>query len=188
MSVAVLCESNLHGMLLAALLAPEQARGEVEVRVVEGLSSGFSFARTRLAVRRLPVAVVIDAESPEPEAALERKHRTEEIIGDASGGVPYHVAVAIPELEILYFEIPDLIRRTFGAVDEHTLELARLSPRRAIARLAPHEELVHACFRLVRALEGADIDAIRATDLIRELIDFVQSAGQSSRRPIVSNA
>jgi hypothetical protein len=52
-------------MLLATLLAPEEKRDGIEVRIVGGLTAGYSFARTMLAVKRVPVAIVINADSPE---------------------------------------------------------------------------------------------------------------------------
>jgi hypothetical protein len=186
MNLSVLTQSNFDGMLLATLLAEEQERGEIEVRVASGLTSGYSVARTILAVKRIPVAVVIDADSPEPEVASERRRRAEEVLGDAAGGVPFRVIVAVPELEILFFERPDLLRRVFGELDEHVMELARLSPRRAIGKLAPGEPYESACFRILRATDADDVQALRETDLIRDLLSFIEIAVKDSGRPAVS--
>jgi hypothetical protein len=186
MSISVLAESNLDGMLLATLLAEEQDRDDIEVRVVGGLSSGYSVARTMLAVKRMPVAVVIDADSPEPEVASERRRRAEEILGDATEGVPFRVIVAVPELEILFFGRPDLLHRVFDKIDEHVIELARLSPRHAIGKLAPGEPYEFACFRILRAMDADDIKALRETDLIRDLLSFIKDAVEYSKRSAVS--
>lgn len=186
MSVSVLTESNFDGMLLARLLADEQGRNVVEVRVVDGLSSGFSFARTILAVQRTPVAVVIDADSPEPEVASERKRRAEEVLDDAAGGVPFRVVVAVPELEILFFGRPDLLGRVFGKVDEHVLELAQLSPRRAIGKLSSSESYEIAWFRIFSAMDDADVKALRETDLIQDLLSFIGSVVEPSKHSAVS--
>src|ERR1700678_1517907 len=91
MSATVLTEANFDGMLLATLLADEEKRDGVEIGVVPGLSSGYSFARTLLAVKRIPVAVVIDADSPEQEVASERQRSADEVLDDAAAGVPYRV-------------------------------------------------------------------------------------------------
>jgi hypothetical protein len=188
MSVSVLAESNFDGMLLTTLLAEEQDRDGIEVRVVGGLSSGYSFARTMLAVKRIPVAVVIDADSPELEVASERKRRAEEILGDAAGGVPFRVIVAVPELEILFFGSPALLHRVFGDdVDEHVIELAQLSPRRAIKKLTLGEPYEYARFRILRAMDAADIEALRDTYLIRDLLSFIKVAVEYSKRSAVSS-
>ena len=45
MTASVLTEANCDGMLLATLLADEAKLGGIEIGVVSGLSSGYSFAR-----------------------------------------------------------------------------------------------------------------------------------------------
>jgi hypothetical protein len=189
MSVSVLAESNFDGMFLTTLLAAEQKAGAVEIGVVSGLASCYSFARTMLAVKRIPVAVVIDADSPEPEVASERKCRAEEVLADAAGGVPFRVIVAVPELEALFFRRPNLLKKAFGKrTDKHVIELALLSPRHAIRKLAPGEPYEQARFRLLRAMTAADVKALRETDLIQDLLDFVKVNVEYSNRSVVSKA
>jgi hypothetical protein len=186
MSVSVLTEANFDGMLLTTLLAEEQQRDGIEVGVVSGLSPSYSVARTILAVERMPVAVVIDADSPEPEVASERKRRAEEMLDDVAGGVPFRVIVAVPELEILFFERPDLLHRVFGHIDQHVFELARLSPRRAIGKLAPEQPYEFARFRILRAMDVDDVRVLRESDLVRDLLRFIEMAARYSKRPAVS--
>lgn len=186
MAVCVLTESNFDGLLLTRLLMEGRERDDVVVRVAPGLSSGYSVARTILAVKRAPVAVVIDANSPESDVAAERKRRAEEMLADAAGRVPFHVVVAVPELEILLFERPDRLHRIFGDVDAHVFELARLSPRRAIAKLAPDEPYDIARFRILRAMDADDLRALRETDLIRDLLNFIETAAGDPTRLAVS--
>jgi hypothetical protein len=182
MMISVLAESNFDGMLLATLLAEEQHRDNIEVRVVRNLTAGYSVPRTMLAVERKPVAVVINAQSPEPEAASERKRRAEEVIGDVAAGVPFRVIVAVPELEILFFRRLDLLRRVLTGVDDHLIELAELSPRRAIAKLTPGEPYEQARFRILRAMDDDDVKALRETDLIKDLLDFIRMTVDGSKR------
>ena len=114
MNSCVVTEGNFDGMLLARLIADEQERYNVEISGGGGKSAVFSFARTLLAVRRIPVAVVIDADSPEQDAALECQRDAEEVNGDAAAGLPLRVLVAVPELEILFFHRPELLRRVYS--------------------------------------------------------------------------
>ena len=183
MAVSVLTESNFDGMLLTRLLGEGHERDDVEVRVVPGLSSGYSVARTILAVKRAPVAVVIDADSPEPDVAAERKRRAEEVLADVAGSVPFRVIVAVPELEILLFERPERLHVVFGGVDPHVFEVARLSLRCAIAKLAPNEPYDIARFRILRAMDADDIRVLRDTDLIRDLLDFIEMAARHFEAP-----
>jgi hypothetical protein len=187
MSVSVLTESNFDGMLLATLLADERARDGIEIGVVKGLSSGYSFARTMLAVKRTPVAVVIDADSPEPEVASEHRRSVEEVLGDAAVGVPFRVIVAVPELAILFFERPQLLKKVYGnGVTALVTELGQVSPRRALQKLEPALDYEHIRFKILKAMDEEDIKALRGTDLIEELLSFLREANKYSRRPAVS--
>jgi len=187
MRASVLTEANFDGMLLATLLADEEKRDGVEIRVVSGLSSGYSVARTMLAVKRIPVAVVIDADSPEQEVASERQRSAEEVLGDAASGVPFRVIVAVPELEILFFKRPQLLKKVYGkSVTALVTELGQVSPRRALQKLDPDLSYEHLRFKILRAMDEADIKALRATALIKELLSFLREAVEYSRRSAVS--
>ncbi len=187
MSASVLTEANFDGMLLATLLGDEENRDGIEIRVVSGLSSGYSFARTMLAVKRIPVAVVIDADSPEQEVASERQRSAEEVLGDAAAGVPFRVIVAVPELEILFFKRPQLLKKVYGkSVTALITELGKVSPRRALQKLDPDLNYEHLRFKILKAMDEEDIKALRATALIKELLSFLREAVEYSKRSAVS--
>lgn len=175
MSTIVLVEGNFDRMFLAKLIAEEQAHYDVEIRVVGGISAFFSYARTLLAVSRIPVAVLMDADSSEPDAIEQRRSEAEEVIGDAANGVPFRVLVAVPTLEALFFSRPELLRRVFGeAVTDHLLELGQLSPKRTLARLGS-KSFIAIGTDLLRQLSADDILALRQTDLIQDLLQFILS-------------
>jgi hypothetical protein len=187
MSATVLTEANFDGMLLAILLADEEKRDGITIGVVSGLSSGYSFARTMLAVKRTPVAVVIDADSPEPEVGLERQRSAEEVLGDAASGVPFRVIVAVPELEILFFERPQLLKKVYGkSVTTLIIELGELSPRRALQKLDPDLTYEHLRFKILKAMDETDIRALRATPLMKDLLSFLREAVEYSKRSVAS--
>jgi hypothetical protein len=187
MNVNVLTEGNFGGMLLAKLIAEEQGRSEVEIKVLGGKSSLYSVARTLLGVRGIPVAVVFDADTPEPDAALERQREAEEVIGDVAGRIPFRVLVAVPVLEVLFFQRPELVRRVFGeAVTEHVMELAELSPRRALRKLAPDKPFENVRIDLLRAMDHSDVQALRRdSPLIRDLLSFITTTAARFARAAV---
>lgn len=177
MNACILVEGNFDGMLLAMLIGAEQEKYEIEIRVAGGASAAFSYARTLLATKRTPVAILIDADSIEPEVAEARRQDAEEVIGESAAGVPFRVLVAVPELEVLFFERPDLLRRVFaGQVTDHLLELGRLSPRRILERLAQGKSIHHVRVDVLREINTEDHQALRNTTLIRELLEFIQVA------------
>jgi hypothetical protein len=188
MNVNVLTDGNFDGMLLAKLIAEEQNRYDVEIKVLQGKSSVYSFARTLLAVKRIAVAVVFDAGTPEPDAALERQREAEDVIGDVAGRVPFRVLLAIPALEVLFFQRPELLRRVFGeAINEHVMELAQLSPRRALQKLAPDKPYESIRIDVLRAMDPSDVQALRdESPLIQDLVSFITTIAGRSPRSAVS--
>ncbi len=187
MNATVLTEGNFEGMFLATLIAEEQHLYDIEIKAVGGMSSVYSFARTLLAVKRTPVAVVIDADSPEPDVAAERQRSAEEVIGDAASGIPFRVIVAVPALEILFFRRPELLGRVFGAaINDHLMELAELSPRHALRKLASDKQFEAVRLELLKAMDAEDLRAIREMDIVQDLLAFVKIAVDYSTRSLVS--
>jgi hypothetical protein len=176
MTTHVLVESNQSAIMLAKLLSVEQNAGLIEIRATEPLSSLYSAARTLLAVRGEPVALLLDADSTVPEAVARRQLGAEEVVGEAGSSAPVRVLVAVPALDAMLFTRRGPVARVFGAAfsDESALELGRLNPREALKRLDPGGHWWTASLRLVDALDDEDIAELRSMSPIHELIDFVR--------------
>ena len=135
-----LAESNTAALLLSKTLREEQAAGLIEIRTAGPPSSLYAAARTLLAVRFEPVALVLDAGSTDPEAGRQQRRAAEEVVGEASEAAPLRILVAVPALESLLFLRPAAVERAFGPVAEDLLELGRLSramPSGNLTRTAP---------------------------------------------------
>ena len=176
MRTHVLVESNQSAIMLAKLLSAEQEAGLIEIRAAGPSSSLYSAARTLLAVRGEPVALLLDADSTYPEAVARRRLTAEEVVGDVASSAPLRVLVAVPALEALLFLRPDPVARAFGAAasNEHVLELGRLNPREALKRLDPGGHWWTASLNLVRTLDDGDIAELRSTPPIHELLEFLR--------------
>ena len=83
-----LAESNTAALLLSKTLREEQAAGLIEIRTAGPPSSLYAAARTLLAVRFEPVALVLDAGSTDPEAGRRQRRAAEEVVGEASEAAP----------------------------------------------------------------------------------------------------
>jgi hypothetical protein len=175
----VLTESESEAALLARILEAEHRAGAVESRRAAPPSSLYSAARTLLAVRNEPVAVLLDAGSTAPEAADRRRLAAEEVIGEAAGAAPSRILVAVPALEALLFRRPDALARAYGTISPGLLELGRVSPRDALEKLDPSGSASRASCDIIRALDDHDIAALRAESPIRDLLEFL---GESQRR------
>jgi hypothetical protein len=176
MKTHLLVESNQSAILLAKLLNPEQIAGLIEIRAAAPSSSLYSAARTFLAVRAEPVVLLLDADSTDPDAVTRRRLTAEEVVGDVAASAPFRVLVAVPSLEALLFLHRDPVVRAFGAAaaDQHILEMGRLNPHEALKRLGPAGQPGTTSLNLVRALNDEDIEELRSTTPILDILDFLR--------------
>jgi hypothetical protein len=146
------------------------------------LSSVYSTARTLLAVRGEPVALVLDAGSTEPDMVSRQRQGVEEVIGEAAMRAPFGLFLAIPALQSLLFTRPALLVRSFGeGADQggRVLDIGRLSPREAYKRLDPDAPEGITFGKLIDQLGVEDIAALREESPVRELIAFLAEVGSS---------
>jgi hypothetical protein len=174
MALHVLVESNTSAALLAKTLSREAEAGLVEVRASGTPSSLYAAARTLLAVRNEPVALVLDADSTDPEAARRRLQDAEEVIGATADAAPLRILVAVPALEALLFRRPAALERAFPKAGGDLAELGKVSPRDALARLDPTWGGAHAAFELIKILNDDDIKALREEEPLRALLAFLK--------------
>jgi hypothetical protein len=153
----------------------EELRREVEFFEGGGLDGITSMARTLVSLYRQPIAIVIDAHSSDEEVVRTRRQSLEEVVGSVAGNVPIRVIVAVPELEIIFFEAPALLQRLYpGRLSPTVLEMASLSTRRALKMLDPSADLQSFRQRVLAGLTEEDVAALQETSVLRELTDFLR--------------
>jgi hypothetical protein len=207
MTANVILRSRLDAMLMAVLISPEyssihfrflagdplsptnsSAKGPISIKGLQvdvqwlgrPLSSIYSTARTLLAVRHEPVALVLDAGATDPDTVSERRQSIEEVIGETASRAQFLPLVAVPALQSLLFTRPALIARVFGeGADQygHIADIGRLIPREAYKRLDPAQSETSVATRLIEALDDEDVATLREDSLVRELIAFVTEVG-----------
>jgi hypothetical protein len=165
-------DSDFIAALLQRILTEEE-RADIEIENA-GISM-YSVARTLLASRGKPVAVVIDANTPNPEGVEQVWQGADEMLGNVARGVlPYKVVVAVPEIEALFFQRPEVLRRRFdGAVTDHLLELAQYSARAALRKLAADGDSGQLRWDILKTLTDEEVAALHQTDLIQEVLGFI---------------
>jgi hypothetical protein len=133
-----------------------------------------SLARSFLVRRRIPLAVLMDADSLDPEVIEDRRESTEELIQAAAGGVSVKVVVVVPEIETWFFTVPEVIERVSG--ERPPADLLTLGPRDPQGVL---EQLSRGkggwdSLQAIRALDEQEIERIRARPDVTELSQFLQ--------------
>ena len=91
------------------------AHADVQLVSAQGMGSLASLARSVLATRRKPAAVIVDSYSVAPELIRDRRQNLEDLIWLVAGGVPTKVVMAVPELRGMFFTTPTSCRRSWVA-------------------------------------------------------------------------
>lgn len=173
----VVCEGPADALLLRRLLEPEVPGDDSRVHIIEagGWSLADSTARSILAVRHEPVALVVDADGTSPEVVEERRRFLEESLGAVSTSPNlFRVFLFVPEMEAIVFQgtTPDQLKKhlkrgiPYPLPAEMKLE-ARYAPRRVL------ESIGITPGKLQQLLATMDLSSAKETTIARDLRKFV---------------
>src|ERR1700683_4415144 len=91
-----------------------KVKAPLEFVAAGGKSAVTSMAQSLIVSRRAPVAVVLDADTLDPELVSEQERIYSDRRGAYSQGVPFRFFLAVPEMEHLLFEPPGLLGGELG--------------------------------------------------------------------------
>jgi hypothetical protein len=172
--IAYVITQEEHDAQLLQRLLPQELLEDVSFVVEEGLSSAKSLARSLIVRRRVPVALMMDADTVASELIAERRQSTTELLEIVAGGIPYRVVMAVPEMEGIYFQAPSLIERVYGQnVSGSILTLSRISPKAALQELSAQLQTAPDRTTLLDALTSQDMESMRESPVIQELSEFL---------------
>jgi len=106
------------------------------VTFVPGMGSyaAMSMAATLLPVKKLPVALVLDADTENESAILEREDFLRSFLRAAAGDVPFEVFLAVPTIEAILFRDRTLVPQlTHRELSDQEWEQARYDPKQVLA-------------------------------------------------------
>jgi hypothetical protein len=176
MKAYIVTEGELGRSLLQRLL-PADLTEAVAVVTASGGSGAVSMARSLLATRQSPVALVLDADSISPDFVRERSRGLRELLRSVSSGPDSEVFLAVPELEGIFFQAPNLLERVLGLTIPETLAiLAEARPKDALDRLFAQHQSIKTVPELLSALTPCDDEELRATKPIANLNEFLRHA------------
>ena len=176
----IICESRSDIQILQAIL-PKQLLKEVEFVAAGGISSVTSLARSIVVRRQVPVAIVVDADSTVPELVQMRTNSLTEIVESVSVNTPVKVILFIPAIEAIFLQDYQLLSRLLGYnPSQNELTLVSSPPIKILKQLIAKSEKVSNIAHFVNKLSDEDIETLRNTSAIQELICFLQAV----REPI----
>ncbi|MBD2329871.1 hypothetical protein [Alkalinema sp. FACHB-956] len=180
MTAYIVCEGERDAQLLKRLL-PEEFISNVEIVAAGGLSAVKSLARSLIVRRQSPVAIVADADATIPEQVEQRLKDTEEIVGNIAVNTPVKVILAVPTLEIIFFQDVSLLSRLLGYVpSQDVLSLAVYQPWQALKLLISQSKNFQTQAQLVDQLTNEDLEVLRKATVVQEIIQFLQSVRETA--------
>jgi hypothetical protein len=180
MTTYLVCEGADDAELLKRVL-PEQLLSHIEVIPAGGLYAIKSLARSLIVRRQAPVVIVIDADVITPEQVEERRKDTEEILESVAANTPVKVILAIPTIEIVFFQDISLLSHLLGYMpSQDMIDLAIYQPRKALAQLITQSQKCQSQSQLIGQLTPQDLEALRKNSVFQELIQFLQSVRETA--------
>ena len=181
MKAYVVVEGLSDAKLITSLI-PQQIQQQTTVVPAGGRNNLTSAARTLLVTRRKPLAVLVDADTVDESSVLDLRRETEEWIRAVSGGVPFKVFMMVPEIEALLFRVPVAIERITGQpLSADNMALSRYKPHQVIQQLGPDKSVI--IEQVVNGLTDEEVNVIRETSPIKELIEFLSEKVVPKQQP-----
>jgi len=166
----VVTEGQTNADVLQKLL-PDQLTKDVVFVVGSGKYSAQSLASTLLATRRIPTALVVDA-NQENEAEQEDFLRS--ILRQASPGVPFEVFLAIPEIEVILFQDKPLLEQLTGRqLTQLEWDIGRHHPKEFLKSISNGHNL--SIISILDDLDSQTKQSLQQHPLIVELSQFLSS-------------
>jgi hypothetical protein len=153
---------------------PDHIGRSVEFCAGQGKYSAMSLAETILAMKRVPVALVEDADALSEQGVRERENFLRYTLRQAAAGVPFQVFVVVPEIEALFFQDRAFVEHFAGQrLSDREWDAAQRHPKEWLAgTLAGHPVQVK---EMLAALSEKELRAIQQHPLIRGLSEFLAS-------------
>jgi predicted ATP-dependent endonuclease of OLD family len=173
----IVCEGISDAQLLQQIL-PKELLNDVEIVAAGGLSAIKSLARSLIVRRQLPVLIVVDADSVEPNVIHERLNSIEEIVKSVAISTPVKVILAVPTIEIIFFEdiglLSDLLEYSPSQAQK-MMNLAKSQPDKAIHKFLKRSQRNE----LINQLTDDNLEILRKVPFIQEIIYFLQSVQET---------
>jgi len=155
-------------------LLPETIVKNTQFIVGGSKYSAQSLAGTILAVKSLPVALVIDADTEDKLAIREKSELLHQLLHQASPGIPFEVFTAVPELEAVFCYDKSVLERIMGtSINELTWQLAKQHPKKFLVKNIGQEPVF--IERILSNLNHEMIRLLQQHPLIQDLTEFLGS-------------
>lgn len=174
MNAYVVAEGKFDAEFLERIL-PRARMPEFHVSSAGGKSAAISLAKSILASRGIPVAVVLDADTLDPQNVAEQERVYYDLLRAASRKVPFRVFFAVPALEGILFSDPASLSHMLGKqVSPSALHEAEFRPRQVLQHLLGKAGNGAWELELMNRIQPAEAGNLAKHPLMRELTEFIR--------------
>jgi len=167
----IVTRSPLEAFVLDKLLRPHLGEA-VRVRFTNDRGAGPTSSARSALVDGLRVALVLNTDTLSFRKIRTRMARLEHMLGMAAWRDRWKIVLMRPEIEILFFQNPEVLRQLTGRhATPEELERAQAHPKEVLAEMleVPPSELLPA---LQQRLDAVDLRPLASLPQIRALLDF----------------
>lgn len=159
-SLTVVVEARADAALLRRLFESLEA-GDLRFFAGAGRMALSTVARNLLVHEPGSVLLVMDADSHDAGRVAETRAMTEAVLRRVAGEQQFAVFPFVPELEVVFFEAPDVLRKRFPSLRESETPIAvgQVAPRQQFCGLLAGTGMSREQF--YRSLDDGDIAALR---------------------------
>lgn len=177
----IISEGSFDAQLLKAVL-PGKLLNDVEIVSAGGVSAVKSLARSLVVRRQVPVIIVVDADSVVPDLVQERLNDIEEIVKSVAVNTPVKVILAVPEMEVIFFQDATLLSRLLRCqISQEVLNLAVFQPKKALEQLLSQSGNIKDRSQIIGKLSQEDIEILRSSSVMQEIVHFLQSVRETAK-------
>jgi hypothetical protein len=173
-SFTLVIEDRSNARLLRGLLGKE-AGTAIRFFAASGRFSLATLARNILVHEGGPVIIVMDADTLDTSLAEGSCDLVETALRNVSPDDRFAVFAFVPELEVVFFEAPDVLLRKFGPeiVNSSIMARGRLQPKAALQEILQRAGTTQSSY--LEGLTSEDFDELRQGEQASKFIAAVES-------------
>jgi hypothetical protein len=141
-------------------------------------SSGVSLARSLISDRGEPLLLVMDADTVNQEAIIEQAQALRELLGAVAINTPYDVILAIPELEVVFFQDLEVLAQVLQLSLDHEVAINSVyEPRKTLHALCMRSpRQIDDQGQFLQLLDDTARARIAQHPILQKIKDFVVNA------------
>ncbi len=148
-------------------------KGRFSIVVAHGKNAARPIARKILLQRREPTALIVDADTTEPQEVRQQVRELHDYFGAAADKVGLTVIAMVPEMEVIFFDRPTALANHAGRpLDPALVAAGRVAPKAVLDQVLRNSP-DHDRTGFIGRLTGAELVDLASHPQVQELRRFV---------------